>query len=261
MSKNIENLIISIVTVVFNGKNEISRTIDSVLKQSYKNVQYIIIDGGSNDGTIEIIKNNASNIDIFISEPDKGIYDAMNKGMALANGDYLIFMNAGDTFYNPDVISNIFDKTEIHKFDLIFGKSISFYKNIEKVRYRDFRLSNKNWYFNWMPNHQAVFISRKIFRSHKFNLEHKLNSDTIFLRKVFGLYSYKYVDQIVSRFEIGGSSNYYKNFKGFLLILKESYRLRGLTSSTFSHVLKYLLQKVFPKDMYLKLYLKYIVKE
>ena len=89
---------VSIITISYNAEKTLEQTIKSVINQTYKNIEYIIIDGGSTDNTLNIINNNEAKITKWISEPDKGLYDAMNKGAELAQGDYLIFMNAGDTF-------------------------------------------------------------------------------------------------------------------------------------------------------------------
>lgn len=99
---------ISVITVVYNNKDNFIKTFENVKSQSYKNIEYIVIDGGSIDGTLEVIKSNAQFIKKWISEKDKGIYDAMNKGINLADGEYVCFMNAGDIFHNEETISNIF---------------------------------------------------------------------------------------------------------------------------------------------------------
>lgn len=112
---------ISVVTVCFNCREDLLRTIDSVVSQTYCNIEYIIIDGGSTDGTVEVIKSNAEKISCWISEHDNGIYDAMNKGIALATGEWIIFMNAGDTFYDNRVISNIFSKKFEKEVAIIYG--------------------------------------------------------------------------------------------------------------------------------------------
>ena len=100
--------LITVVTVVFNGEATLEQTIQSVVNQTYDNVEYIIVDGGSKDRTLDIIKKYEDRIDYWQSEPDKGIYDAMNKGIELANGDWINFMNSGDSFYNECVIKNIY---------------------------------------------------------------------------------------------------------------------------------------------------------
>lgn len=100
--------LVSIVTVCYNAADMLSKTIESVSAQSYENIEYIIIDGASTDGTKQIIQNNIEHIDKFISEKDNGIYDAMNKGTANSSGEWIIFMNAGDTFYDRDTIKDLF---------------------------------------------------------------------------------------------------------------------------------------------------------
>ena len=103
--QNMDAPIISVITVCYNVASTIEKTMLSVLNQTYKNLEYIIIDGNSTDGTVDIIKKYAERLTFWISEPDKGIYDAMNKGIVKATGKFLIFMNAGDQFLNEKVLS------------------------------------------------------------------------------------------------------------------------------------------------------------
>jgi glycosyltransferase involved in cell wall biosynthesis len=105
---NLNNPTISIITVVYNGAKILEQTIISIINQTYKNIEYIIIDGGSNDGTIEVIKKYNNHIAYWVSEPDKGVYDAMNKGIKIASGEWVNFMNCGDCFCNEYVLSAIF---------------------------------------------------------------------------------------------------------------------------------------------------------
>ena len=102
--------LISVVTVSYNAVDTIERTILSVLNQTYSDIEYIIIDGGSTDGTVDLIKKYADKITYWVSEPDQGIYDAMNKGIDVATGEWINFMNSGDSFYRQDVLSSLFDK-------------------------------------------------------------------------------------------------------------------------------------------------------
>ena len=117
--ENLYNPTIDIITVVFNAKAELERTLSSVFSQNYANLNLIVIDGGSNDGTQEFIKNNSDKIKFWISESDNGIYDAMNKGLNHATGDYVWFINAGDEIYSKNTLSEIFYNEE--KFDAYYG--------------------------------------------------------------------------------------------------------------------------------------------
>lgn len=112
---------ITIITVTFNCKNSIEKTIQNIINQSYKNIEYIIVDGRSTDGTVEIINKYTNNIDIFISEPDNGIYDGMNKGIKLSSGDWIIFMNSGDYFVSLDILDKIFKTTIDSNIGVIHG--------------------------------------------------------------------------------------------------------------------------------------------
>jgi len=112
---------ISIITVVYNGIDLLAGTMESVFAQTYPNIEYIIVDGNSNDGTIELIKRNESNITKWISEPDKGLYDAMNKGIKLATGDFLWFMNAGDRIFANDSVEKMLRNYEPET-DVLFGE-------------------------------------------------------------------------------------------------------------------------------------------
>lgn len=105
------NPLISVVTVSYNAVLTIEQTILSVINQTYPHIEYIIIDGGSTDGTVDIIKKYANRIAYWVSEPDKGIYDAMNKGIRTAKGEWINFMNAGDLFYSKDTLEKVFSKS------------------------------------------------------------------------------------------------------------------------------------------------------
>lgn len=120
-----EEVKISVITVCYNAVDTLEKTIQSVLEQTYHNIEYIIIDGGSTDGTVEIIHRYVDYLAYWVSEPDRGIYDAMNKGIERATGEWVNFMNAGDYFYNYDVISNVFKV--LQKADVMTGISFMDY--------------------------------------------------------------------------------------------------------------------------------------
>ena len=120
---------ISIITVCFNSQKTIYRTLESLAKQSYNNIEYIIIDGNSNDNTLSIIKNYKKNIDILISEKDNGIYDAINKGIKLANGEIIGLLHSDDWYANKNVISRVSNVFKNHKVDIVWGDVAMFDDN------------------------------------------------------------------------------------------------------------------------------------
>lgn len=165
---NKENLPkITVVTVCFNVKDEIEETILSVINQTYPNIEYIVIDGGSTDGTVDVIKKYADRIDYWVSEPDKGIYDAMNKGIDAASGDYINFMNAGDKFYDNETVKsaiNLFSE----KADVIYGDSIS--KDHDKLTF--FKAGDNLNELDLKPiyRHNASFTKLTIHKDLPFDL-------------------------------------------------------------------------------------------
>lgn len=167
--------VISIVIVVFNNRNEIELTIQSIINQNYPNIEFIIIDGGSNDGTKEIISNYYNKIDKFISEKDNGIFDAMNKGLSQATGDFINFMNAGDIFANEDVISNIFN-TDLINYGIIYGNTIKITKYGKKES-----KSNPFWLRKGIHEmgicHQSIFLRTKLAQKYRFDTNLKLTAD------------------------------------------------------------------------------------
>lgn len=175
---------VSVITVVRNDKSNIRSTINSVLSQTYKNIQYIIIDGESSDGTLDVIKEYTGQVDIFISELDKGVYDAMNKGTKLATGDWICYMNSGDRFTNNEILTNIFidKKNEIIDKSIIYSDVIADYKVEVKKR----KAKNLNSFFLGIPfSHQAHFVKASIAINKLFNLEYSISADYDFLYSVY----------------------------------------------------------------------------
>lgn len=181
-----EKIIVSVITVVYNDKQHIEKTINNVLSQDYPFIEYIIIDGNSNDGTKEIITQYSSKI-IFISEPDSGIYNAMNKGIKLATGSYLIFMNSGDTFTNNTIISQVISYIkDVQKLpNIIYGNYREFYngKFSPIIPARSYK---KIWY-GAFASHQSTFYNRDFLtenkliydESYKIAADYKLNLEIV----------------------------------------------------------------------------------
>lgn len=174
---------ITIVTVVYNGERVIKDTIESVLGQSYLYLEYIVIDGKSNDNTLNIIKQYENKIDKLVSEKDFGVYDAMNKGIELATGDWILFMNAGDRFYNNTSISDFFSENPApnESYSVLYGNAEFRLKNIAYIVEANSQITSNEY----MPfSHQAVFTRTSIAKEKKFDLEYKIAADTAFFLRL-----------------------------------------------------------------------------
>ena len=164
---------LTIITVVFNDKTHIESTIKNVLAQTFKDYEYIIIDGGSTDGTLDIIKKYDKKT-TWISEPDSGLYDAMNKGIKLAAGEWLNFLNSGDTFYSNQILENIIKTKNIKKYDLIYGDSIIIKKN-KKLYSKAIDINSNTIKRKMGLCHQSVFVRKSI--APFYNLKYKLKAE------------------------------------------------------------------------------------
>lgn len=202
---------ISIVTVSFNAVKDIEETILSVVDQTYDNLEYIVIDGASTDGTADIIKKYAEGgseygkhkhtITYWVSEPDKGIYDAMNKGILVSSGDYINFMNAGDTFYDNETIGNIEDNIELDSI-IIYGQLLKKYKRFQFISNPapvDLEMMKES---ARLP-HQAMFAKSTYLKSHKFSLQYKSASDFKFYYEAHFIDNckFKYIPVIVAVYD------------------------------------------------------------
>jgi glycosyltransferase involved in cell wall biosynthesis len=251
---------VSIVTVVYNDPEGLETTIKSVSSQSFRDIEYIVIDGGSSGKTQSVLARYSDCISKLVSEPDNGIYNAMNKGIDLCTGDWVIFMNAGDQFYDEEVLQNVSAILNEECVDIVFGKSISHYQDLSVLRYEDFSSDQKEFYKRKLPNHQAVFLSRKKYSDLRYDESYRYCADSDYLFKAFSDGVSREYHGIVSLFELGGASNYYPTFKAFRTIAIESMRLRGGLKPMLVHTAKYLLQRIMGKDRYLRFYVKKGVK-
>lgn len=180
---------ISVVTVTYNCENVLERTIKSVIEQTYANVEYVIVDGNSKDATVDVIKKYEENITRWLSEPDNGIFDAMNKSLEYVTGDYVIFINAGDFFVNNHVISDVFDGKQYDD-DLICG---DFY--VQNDLGYLLRKANPIYLFTPSPKelvfksqgicHQSLFTKSSVLKEVKFDLRFPLGADYNTTAKVF----------------------------------------------------------------------------
>lgn len=174
--KNIDNPKITVVTVCFNAAKTLEKTIQSVINQTYNNIEYIIIDGASTDGTLDIIKKYKYRISYWKSEPDKGIYDAMNKGIKAATGEWINFMNAGDMFADKNVLKNIFER-DLYEYGVIFGAWFLIYKKHKRILKPFPFFENKNKYKEMGFSHQSVFVKTKFAYKYMFDTALKICAD------------------------------------------------------------------------------------
>lgn len=196
---------ISIITVVYNRKDDLEKTLNSILSQSYSNIELIIVDGGSTDGTLEVIKNYHQQISRWVSEPDKNIYHAMNKGISMCSGKWLNFMNAGDIFYDKDVVKNVFDK-DYGSEDILLGKSIIAYENFS----REYRNGNKAEIWKGARFiHQSCFIKAAFQKNNLYNDQNEISADFEFFFRAIELHKIETadLDLFVSIFQAGGLSD------------------------------------------------------
>ncbi|WP_320035349.1 glycosyltransferase family 2 protein [Halarcobacter sp.] len=195
---------ISIVTVTYNAEHFLEQTILSILKQKYPNIEYIIIDGNSSDKTVEIIKKYEKYISYWTSESDKGIYDAMNKGISISTGEWINFMNAGDSFVEEDTICKIMNELEPET-DLIAG-DIYYIAEDNKKSYK----SHKEIYYpldNMFCYHQTLFTKTYIMKNIPFSLEFSIAADYDFVLNCFlRNYNFQFVNFPIANFLAGGIS-------------------------------------------------------
>ena len=196
---------VSVVTICYNAEQVIEHTILSAISQTYDNIEYIIVDGASTDGTIKIINKYKDFIKIVISEPDDGIYDAMNKGIKHATGDWIIFMNSGDVFASENVVENIFHG-DYNKNSVIYGDRIAIF---EYASYHEKPAPISELKFRFPIFHQSAFIKTSIMKEMLYDTKYKICSDFDFFHKLYMRGDkFQYVEVTISKCDcISGISN------------------------------------------------------
>ena len=205
---------ISIITVVYNNEKTINEAIESVLNQNYQNIEYIVIDGGSKDGTLSKINEYKNRISYFVSERDNGLYDAMNKGIKAATGDVVGILNSDDLYQDLNVIKDVMKNfIENEKIDILYGDLV-YVKNddISKV-VRNWK--SKPYYKNFfenanVPPHPSLFLRRRVYeQAGLFNLDYKIAADYELMLRIFKNHNFnsKYINRLIVRMRLGGASN------------------------------------------------------
>lgn len=243
------SLKVSIVTVSYNSINTIADTINSVLAQNYRDIEYIIIDGSSSDGTVELIKTYGSRISKFISEPDAGLYDAINKGIKCATGEVVGILNSDDFFYNNDIIAKIVSEFDKYDTDAVIGDAVFVdQKQTSKViRYYSSRMFTPDKFrYGFMPAHPSFYVQRVFFEKFGYyKTDYKIGADFELLIRFLYIHKlkFRYLEMPFLSMRMGGVSN--KSINNKLILNKEIYRAceeNGI------------------KTNYLFLYFKYLIK-
>ncbi|MBB3700321.1 glycosyltransferase [Flammeovirga yaeyamensis] len=195
---------VSIITISWNCADEIEKTLQSVVAQDFEDKEYVVVDGNSKDNTLSIINKYKNDIVILVSEPDKGIYDAMNKGTQLASGEYVIFMNAGDQFYDPQTLSHFFEKVTDQP-DLVYGDHEVVYDHFVKIKKGG---KPEDLWKGMICSHQAIFVKRQLLLDHPFDWNNwKISADFHFIynRFIDGC-SFQHIPINVAKYASGGLS-------------------------------------------------------
>jgi glycosyltransferase len=237
---------ISIITSVWNNKETIKNAIDSVLSQTYGNIEYIIVDGASSDGTIEIVQSYGDKITNFISEKDKGIYDGLNRGVSLATGDVVAFLHSDDIYASHTIIEEIAKVFEYDSsLDGVYGDLVYTPKNdINKVlRYwKSKEYNNSLLKKGWMPAHPTLFLKKDVYEKYgKFDLDFKIAADYDFMLRVLkNNIKVEYIPKVMYKMRVGGESN--KSIKNIILKSKED--LKALKKNNVGGILTLMIKNL-----------------
>jgi len=203
---------VSIITVSFNSAKTIAETIESVLSQDFPQIEYIIVDGGSQDGTVEIIKQYQDRIDHWVSEKDFGMYDAMNKGIALATGDVIGILNSDDVYMNTHVVTELMELMQAKRAQVVFADLILVDQDHPQkvLRYYDSGHFHPNKFkYGWMPAHPTVFVRRELYEAvGKFSTSYQIAADYEMLIRILAIQRarYAYLPKPIVRMRFGGAS-------------------------------------------------------
>ncbi len=229
--------VLSVITVVFNNVKDIERTMLSVLGQTYERLEYLVIDGKSTDGTVEVIEKYRTRLAVFITQKDAGIYDAMNKGLSKATGDYVVFMNSGDEFYKKDTVKEVFATAA--DADIYYGETEMINRQLQSLGQRRHKAPEnftwKDFKYGMSVSHQAIFIRRKLVEN--YDLKYQLSSDIDWIltaakkaRKMVNVHQY------VAKYLVGGISKkkHVQSLRERFAIMRKHY---GLLPTVFNHLI------------------------
>ena len=239
---------ITIITVVFNGAKYIRSAIQSILSQDYDNIEYIVIDGGSIDGTVDIVKEYQDKISVFISEPDEGIYDAMNKGIVLATGNVIGILNSDDFYVDNNVVKQVVREFNNRGVDSVFADLVYISSsNINKVvRYFDSGQFKPSLFsYGLMPAHPTFFVKKSIYEKYgKFHTNFKNAADFDLLARFIctNKITYYYIDKVIVKMRLGGASTSFSSIWTNNIEILRACKVNGIKTNIFKILLRYVLK-------------------
>ena len=244
----------SVITVTLNSKKTILRTLKSINNQIFKKFEYIIIDGSSIDGTLDIIKKNLNHKKILISEKDNGIYSAMNKGILLAKGEYIIFLNSDD-WLNRNTLKNVFNFIKNNNYpDIVYGNA-RFYNNKKFIFESKANLPNIK--FNMSLLHPSIYIKKHIIKKFLFSEKYLISSDYDQILKLYKKYKFHYYNKSLSNISLGGaSSNILISSKEFFVI---QINYNGIICGILNFLIRYHYRLFFILVLIIKNFFKKII--
>ena len=237
---------VSVITACYNSARTIADTLRSVSRQTYRDMEHIVVDGGSTDGTLDIVGAHRGSIAKLIAGPDKGIYDALNKGLAQSSGDIVGFLHADDVYASDDAIESVVREFSGDSPDAVYGnvafvRGDDFDRVVRVYQSRRFRPSRIAW--GWMPAHPALFLSRRVFeRFGRFKTDYRIAADFEFVARTFSSpgFKYRYLPKVLVKMRMGGIST--KGWRSTLTLNREVLRAcreNGISSNYLKILSKY----------------------
>lgn len=218
---------VSVITACYNSAETIGSALDSVARQTHREIEHIVVDGGSTDGTLELIKRHGT-VTKMIGGPDRGLYDALNKGIAASSGEVVAFLHSDDVYAAPDIVERVARQMGAQSLDALYG-DVAFFRGSDPNRIvrvyssRRFHPSRIGW--GWMPAHPSLFVSRWIYEKYgTFKTDYEIAADFEFVARVFSRPSFRYAyqDQVLVKMRMGGIST--RGLRSALIINRETIR-------------------------------------